>query len=69
MSVIGFGKPSKSLEVIEKGFSSSSIAMNTAVEYGRFAAFWDLMSTVKVHGYVRAAMSVIGRSTVGTWWA
>jgi len=34
----------------------------------KFVQFWDLMDTIKVHGYSRAAMSVIGRSAVGTWW-
>lgn len=35
----------------------------------RFGEFWDLMDTVRKHGYIRAAMSVIGRSAVGAWWA
>ena len=34
----------------------------------KWTKFWDLMDTIKVHGYVRAAMGVIGRSAVGTWW-
>jgi len=34
----------------------------------RWAIFWDLLDTIKVHGYLRAAMSVIGRSTIGAWW-
>lgn len=35
----------------------------------RFAEFWDLMETVKRHGYLRAAMSVVGKSAVGAWWS
>ena len=34
----------------------------------KFTLFWDLMETIKIHGYVRASMSVTGRTTVGTWW-
>jgi hypothetical protein len=34
----------------------------------RFNEFWELMETVKKHGYIRAAMSVVGRSAVGAWW-
>ena len=34
----------------------------------KFNEFWDLMETVKQHGYLRAAMSVVGRSAVGAWW-
>jgi len=33
----------------------------------KFSEFWDLMASIKQHGYMRAAMSVIGRSAVGTW--
>jgi phage portal protein BeeE len=35
----------------------------------RFAEFWDLMDTIRQHGYMRAAMSVIGRSAIGAGWA
>lgn len=35
----------------------------------RFNEFWELMETVKKHGYLRSAMSVVGRSAVGAWWA
>ncbi len=34
----------------------------------KFNEFWDLMDTIKKHGYLRAAMSVVGRSAVGAWW-
>lgn len=37
--------------------------------YKRFLDFWDLMETVKKHGYLRAAMSMVGRSAVGAWWS
>lgn len=35
----------------------------------RFKQFWDLMETIGQHGYLRAAMSTIGRSAVGAWWS
>jgi hypothetical protein len=35
----------------------------------KFNEFWDFMRAIKVHGYTRAAMSVIGRSTIGAWWS
>lgn len=34
----------------------------------KFNDFWTLMDAVKNHGYLRAAMSVVGRSAVGAWW-
>jgi hypothetical protein len=34
----------------------------------KFTLFWDLMDTIKIHGYVRASISTLGRTTVGTWW-
>ncbi|MCK4824751.1 phage portal protein [bacterium] len=34
----------------------------------KFLLFWTMMDTVKIHGYTRAAMSIIGRSTIGAWW-
>lgn len=34
----------------------------------RFNSFWTLMEALKSHGYLRAAMSLIGRSAVGAWW-
>ncbi len=34
----------------------------------KFLLFWVMMDTIRVHGYTRAAMSAIGRATVGTWW-
>ncbi len=55
-------------EVLEErrwyqGFGN--LGLNSA---SRFQQFWDLMDAVKLHGYLRAAMSVVGRSVVGTWW-
>lgn len=43
-------------------------ANHLGVLESKFVQFWDLMETIQVHGYVRAAMSAIGRSVVGTWW-
>lgn len=34
----------------------------------RFNEFWDWMDAIKQHGYLRAALSVVGRSAVGAWW-
>jgi hypothetical protein len=34
----------------------------------KFYDFWDLMQTIKTHGYLRAAMGVVGRTSVGAWW-
>ena len=36
--------------------------------FQKFLLFWTMMDTIKVHGYSRAAMSAIGRSTIGAWW-
>jgi hypothetical protein len=33
-----------------------------------YVRFWDMMDTIKIHGYIKAAMSVIGRSAIGAWW-
>ena len=49
---------------VEEKFSIADFAETNK----QFNAFWDLMDTVEKHGYLRASMSVIGRSTVGTWW-
>lgn len=35
----------------------------------RFIEFWALMDAVQRHGYIRAAIGVIGRSSVGSWWS
>ena len=34
----------------------------------KFESFWDYMDTIYAHGYLRGAMSVIGRSAIGAWW-
>ena len=34
----------------------------------KFLLFWTMMDTIKIHGYTRAAMGAIGRSTIGAWW-
>jgi HK97 family phage portal protein len=36
--------------------------------FQKFLLFWTMMDTIEVHGYSRAAMSAIGRSTIGAWW-
>jgi hypothetical protein len=37
-------------------------------DISKFRLFWDLMDVIQMHGYLRSAMSVVGRSTVGAWW-
>lgn len=34
----------------------------------RFNQFWESMEVIDQHGYIRAAISVVGKSTVGAWW-
>jgi hypothetical protein len=74
MSVVALGRtaPKREAELIKykalADLPRAQKAFNTATELSRFYAFWDLMDTIKIHGYTRAAMSVIGRSTVGAWW-
>lgn len=34
----------------------------------KFSEHFDLLDTIQRHGYLRAAMSVIGKSTIGSWW-
>lgn len=36
--------------------------------FQKYLLFWTMMDTIKVHGYMRAAMGAIGRSTIGAWW-
>lgn len=61
----------------EKTFQSKSIntlrgenllATSSPAGMYKFHLFWDLMDTIEAHGYLRASMSIIGRSTIGTWW-
>lgn len=65
MAVYGLPKATKvaAIPVVTRESSSGQ-----SEELSRFSDFWDMMDTIKVHGYVRAAMSVIGRSTIGAWW-
>src|SRR5512139_1795530 len=37
-------------------------------DISKFRLFWDLMDVIQMHGYLRSAMSVVGRSAVGAWW-
>ena len=37
-------------------------------DISKFRLFWDLMDVIQKHGYLRSAMSVVGRSAVGAWW-
>ena len=49
--------------------TSDLIANSSSMFLNRFYQFWDLMDTIRIHGYLRTAMSVIGRSAVGTGWS
>ncbi len=73
MAVISIGsgtKPNKKSAVVKaKPTELLNTSSEAAVSVTHFSRFWDLMDTVQVHGYVSAAMSVIGRSTVGAWWS
>lgn len=44
-------------------------AKGTVNNVERFMEFWALMDAVQKHGYIRAAIGVIGRSSVGSWWS
>lgn len=72
-SVIGLRKDSGSKVAIVKANrpnisgSENLLDRPIAPALRKFYDFWDLMETIKRHGYIRAAMSTIGRSTVGTW--
>ena len=69
MSVYALNKQStpktKALPVRMSTLSGMSL---TSQENARFNQFWDMLEAIAIHGYIRAAMSVIGRSTIGTWW-
>lgn len=53
------------VQVGEKKFSIDDI--NASLR--KFNEFWELMETIEKHGYLRAAMSVVGKTTVGAWWS
>jgi len=70
--VYGFGPESPAVEVINKSLdplSGDSFDAYRLGEVNRFDLFWDLLDTLYVHGYLQAALSVIGRSAVGAWWS
>ena len=60
-------KSAKSKVGRSKALSSEYIT-EVSDDITRFEHFWALMDTIHVHGYIRAAMSVIGRSSIGAWW-
>lgn len=71
MAVVLTHSRSKQVKVFSKSLPADSgldQLRSTNSSIVRFTEFWDLMDTVRQHGYVRAAMSVVGRSTVGAWW-
>lgn len=46
-----------------------SLTSDQASALEKFNLFWTMMDTVKAHGYLSAAMSLIGRSTVSAWFS
>ena len=76
MTVYGLPKPKNHkvayLPFPISTFAPSAVDPNGALGYTdsvHFDAFWDLMDAIQLHGYMRAAMSVIGRSTIGAGWS
>ena len=75
ISVIGKSnskKRTKRAVSVSKSVSSAerlAAKSNQSRSAKKFALFWDLMDTIDIHGYLRASMGVIGRSTVGAWWS
>lgn len=49
------------------GLRQEATALNPSII--KFAEFWVMMDTIERHGYLRAAMSVFGRSAVGAGWS
>lgn len=64
---IGTPKRTKVASIAPRQAYASISSGNDAI--ARYNRFWDLMETVRRHGYMRAAMSVIGRSAVGAGWS
>ena len=70
MSVYALNKRNDKKKVAVLPVKSQTV-IGAALKYqdnARFNQFWDMLEAVQIHGYIRAAMSVIGRSTVGAWW-
>lgn len=55
---------SQPIKATNFNFYSDTLSATTL----KFYRFWELMDTIERHGYLRAAMSTIGRSAVGAWW-
>lgn len=69
MAVYGLGVRTSKVQMVNTTKAlEDDITKSSATPLSRFAQFWDLMDTIKIHGYVKAAMSVIGRSAIGAWW-
>jgi len=71
---IGKHNSGSRVEVIQRGTDLTSIGGqlfytdDLTPSIKKFNEFWELMDVIKKHGYLRASMSVIGRSAVGTDW-
>ena len=76
MAVVLTPKKKLQARILKAENSTSLVGLNTqlirdddlSTSIKKFNQFWDLMDTVRMHGYMRAAMSVVGRSAVGAWW-
>lgn len=71
MAVYGLGTGTSKVAIVntnKRAFLDGLRSADTPVSVSRFNQFWDLMETIKIHGYIKAAMSVIGRSAIGAWW-
>lgn len=66
-NVVVFDKAAQRSPVIQIGEQKIRVEdLNPSLQ--RFNEFWELMEAIKGHGYLRAAISVVGRSAVGSWW-
>lgn len=71
MSVLFFAgqkSPSFQSKSLRLPQAERELVPSRSSSWHKFYQFWDLMDTIEAHGYLRASMSVIGRSAVGTWW-
>lgn len=70
MGVYGIGAQSNKVAMVATTKALGDVPIHAlSAPSTRFSQFWDLMDTIKIHGYIRAAMGVIGRSAIGAWWS
>jgi hypothetical protein len=63
---VGFvrGLADRSIQIGSQTYSTDDL--NTSL--AKFQEHFNLLETIQRHGYLRAAMSVVGKSTIGSWW-